>query len=457
MIKRILIENFRSILKCDLTLTPLTVIVGANATGKSNLIKAIEFYSNSIKLGIQKTIYGLGGFKEITPKQHKAYQKLPILFEIESSLVPPTNWDKMNMPDIDISYKFQLRQSRNKASIENELLIIKEPLLYQHFIDEHYNLSTIKQNNGLDHYSNSSLHFEKTTPEDSIHVKLKFEKDYAIEKEITSWIGLNKLIGKNSNSRIELLSILEGLTNLPLDRYEELILSNVRTISEFAPQFRKILFDFSYFRKYDLFLNRLRSDQKISQDKFVSSEGDNLPSIAKQLYSEKNTGRWFSITNTMQNIAPYFVSVKNRQLPTGKEYLLFEEIFKGRPIESWDESDGTLRALAILMALETHPIGSTIMIEEPEHGMHPWALKFLIDHIREVIKERQLQVIITTHSPQILENIKHDELLIADRDIEKGTTFSKLKDIVPNIEPDMNEIGQLWVRGLLKGVPRYDL
>ena len=71
MIKSIQIENFRSIIHTKLTLNKLNVIVGANATGKSNLIKAIEFFSDLASLGLNEAIYRRGGYTEIIPKQYR--------------------------------------------------------------------------------------------------------------------------------------------------------------------------------------------------------------------------------------------------------------------------------------------------------------------------------------------------------------------------------------------------
>ena len=107
---------------------------------------------------------------------------------------------------------------------------------------------------------------------------------------------------------------------------------------------------------------------------------------------------------------------------------MFSEVYGGRGIESWEASDGTLRAFAILLAIETHPEGSTIMIEEPEHGLHPWAVSDLISHMRETIKQRNIQVILATHSQQVLECLYPEELLLAER-TQTGTVFNKIKDI----------------------------
>jgi len=68
MINWIDIKNFRSIQESRLDFSPLTVIVGANGSGKSNLVKALEFISMIPRSGIQNSVNHMGGFLGIIPK-----------------------------------------------------------------------------------------------------------------------------------------------------------------------------------------------------------------------------------------------------------------------------------------------------------------------------------------------------------------------------------------------------
>jgi predicted ATPase len=144
------------------------------------------------------------------------------------------------------------------------------------------------------------------------------------------------------------------------------------------------------------------------------------------------------------------------QLKSGQEFVQFVEEKSGRPVESWQSSDGTLRALAILLAVETHPEGSAILIEEPEQGLHPWAIRTLVAHIRAVIAERGLQVVLTTHSQQVLDCVAQEEVLVASRHSGSGTLFRTISDVVGHNTIEKGDIGKLWVSGLLGGVPSYE-
>jgi len=152
-------------------------------------------------------------------------------------------------------------------------------------------------------------------------------------------------------------------------------------------------------------------------------------------------------------ISPLISDVRPEKLRRERQYIEFEELFGGRPVESWESSDGTLRTIGILIALECQDDFSVVLIEEPETGLHPWAIEHLIRHIRELIEKKSIQVILTTHSDQVLENVERDEVLICSRYDEDGTVFQKIKDILPDSEKNMKNIGRLWRKGLLGGVP----
>jgi predicted ATPase len=457
MIKRIQIQNFRSIRNTDINLTDLTVIVGANATGKSNLIKGIEFLSDLANLGLSETIYKRGGFSEIIPKMFKNPSSEIIKFSVELNLDPPINWTDLNLPELNVCYTVGITQTKQKKIlITEEHLCIRHCLLNAFFLKEKYHLKMkVNEIPSIPNYLIGS-DIEFIRKDGSVEIKLHFDINDSNSVLFAEWIGSEVFGGQNKVfDKSHLTSIAEFLINKvkPESKtQEELIISSERYLEGFSVHFRRVIEEIGGYSKYDLLINELRQEQSISRGIKVSSSGDNVPSVTKVLGQKGWADTYFRILNTMSNISPYFNSVKSKSLRAGKEYVLFSEIFGGRDIEAWESSDGTLRAYAILLSIETHPMGSTVMIEEPEHGLHPWAIKDLISHMRETIKERNIQIILTTHSQQVLECIYPNELLIADR-TTKGTEFNRIKDILNEKNVSMGEIGDLWVRGLLKGVP----
>lgn len=86
-------------------------------------------------------------------------------------------------------------------------------------------------------------------------------------------------------------------------------------------------------------------------------------------------------------------------------------------LDTTQESDGTLRLAGLLTALLQDPAPSVICIEEPELTVHPGALPVLFDFIKEA--SRRSQIVISTHSPELLDLFDVEQLLVVER---RGTT-----------------------------------
>jgi predicted ATPase len=451
MINSIEIENFRSIHKCEVKLTPLTVIVGANSTGKSNLIKGIDFISDVTQYGLVDAIYNRGGFTEILPKQYKDLNK-KIKFKVEFKIDPPENWFE-EYGELKVVYSLSFKKANNNViKIEEEELFIDSVfLLANHIKKENDNKAPTKLDlKTLNKYKDSSINFYRDS-----EGKFAYKTNFQLSKEniqlLLNWIGLGGILGDNLDSK-NLKSLFDNLLNNVKNNNSKVFLSSDRLIFNFSQHLKKIVNELKSISRYDLFINELRQEQSISNSSNVSTSGDNIPTVVKKFIKE-NKNAWNRIVDTMCNISPYFTKAYSETLRAGKEYLVFEEIFDGRPIESWEASDGTLRALAILLCLESHSDGSTVLIEEPEHGLHPWAVKDLMNHIRKTIEIKNIQVVLTTHSQQVLECLKPEELLITERD-ENGTHYNTTRNIVNSEKISMGEVGSLWTKGLLNGVPK---
>ena len=96
-------------------------------------------------------------------------------------------------------------------------------------------------------------------------------------------------------------------------------------------------------------------------------------------------------------------------------------------------SDGTLRMLAIVTALETVPSSSRIVIEEFDNGLHPSRAKLLVRTLSETASRRKLNVLVTTHNPAFmdaLEQSQMDSVLICHGDESgKGSQVTRLGDM----------------------------
>ena len=106
-------------------------------------------------------------------------------------------------------------------------------------------------------------------------------------------------------------------------------------------------------------------------------------------------------------------------------------------------SDGTLRMLAIVTALETVPHRSRIIIEEFDNGLHPSRAKLLVRTLAKTASRRKLNVLVTTHNPAFMDAFDESQLksiLICHSDDSSGSSkVSKLSDI--------DIVGNVGVRG----------
>jgi predicted ATPase len=109
------------------------------------------------------------------------------------------------------------------------------------------------------------------------------------------------------------------------------------------------------------------------------------------------------IGELLEAVVPYTKHV--RPVKHGNKLALefIQEWAEGKRLrfESFNMSDGTLRALGLLTAVYQHPAPSLITIEEPEATIHPGALPAVLDLIRHA--SRFMQVVVTTHSPDLLD------------------------------------------------------
>lgn len=85
-----------------------------------------------------------------------------------------------------------------------------------------------------------------------------------------------------------------------------------------------------------------------------------------------------------------------------KEVMLLLVEQDGSEISARSASDGTLRFLGLLLALLTAEPGATLLLEEVENGLHPAGVHLLVELLERVTRENGVQVIATTHSPVVL-------------------------------------------------------
>lgn len=118
-------------------------------------------------------------------------------------------------------------------------------------------------------------------------------------------------------------------------------------------------------------------------------------------------------------------------------------------------SDGTLRFLAILTALLTRPKDSLLVIEEVDNGLHPSRAKLLLDMLKTVGAERGVDVLVTTHNPALLDAMGTQMvpfITVANRDPSTGHSVLTLLEDIAQLPKLLAQgpIGRLSSQGLIE-------
>lgn len=118
-------------------------------------------------------------------------------------------------------------------------------------------------------------------------------------------------------------------------------------------------------------------------------------------------------------------------------------------------SDGTLRFIAILTALLTRPEGSLMVVEEVDNGLHPSRASLLLNILREIGSRRKIDILVTTHNPALLDAMGPEMVpyvVASHRDKQSGESKLTLLEDINNLPKLLatGTIGQLSTKGSLE-------
>lgn len=197
----------------------------------------------------------------------------------------------------------------------------------------------------------------------------------------------------------------------------------------------------------------LRQASPVNSANYLQAEGNNLASflyLLKQDYPDE----YKRIVSYVKMIVPqfrdFYLEPKNNYVSLNwVDTSLNDYVFNSNQL-----SDGSIRfiALATLLLQPADTIPGVIIIDEPELGLHPYA----IDQLAEMIKDASLhaQIIIATQSPALIDNFDIDNITIIERDEDKGyTVANKLnkEELKEWLEEYSNS--ELWNKNVIGGRP----
>lgn len=196
----------------------------------------------------------------------------------------------------------------------------------------------------------------------------------------------------------------------------------------------------------DLSTDATREVTEAGPQSRLSQTGDNLPNVIQSL-QEKYPERLEKIISVLSERVPRLENIETKSMIDGRLLLHIKDAPFEQPILAKFASDGTLKLLSYLTLFHERRPPQLIGIEEPENYLHPRLLTGLVGECLEVSMSSQL--IITTHSPHLVNELSAEEVWVLYRD-EQGFTACKRASEMLGIKEFMEseaKLGELWMEG----------
>jgi predicted ATPase len=305
--------------------------------------------------------------------------------------------------------------------------------------------------------ANRVLHFgTKLTRELRIHISFEEnENEYEIELQLTSGDGLFPQNEVVSFWDKEQYPDRPYTVEIQSDNNEAAI-----SASEPIPVAAYVRRRFDRWRIYHFHDTGSDSPMKntadVNDNRYLRADGSNLPAFL-YLLRERHKDSYNLITQTIRQVAPFFEDFQLEPQLLNPEMIRLEWLHVGTDayFDASSLSDGTLRFIALatlfLQPKELRP--SVILVDEPELGMHPYAITLLASLMKQASVETQ--VIVSTQSSLLLDHFEPEDVLVADR-IDGGTQLTRLKSADLESWLEDYSLGQLWEKNQLGGRPKSE-
>lgn len=186
---------------------------------------------------------------------------------------------------------------------------------------------------------------------------------------------------------------------------------------------------------------------------FLRSDASNLAAYLYRL-SQEHPAVLSQIRRTIQLAIPIFDDFvfKPREKPTQEQEINLQWRQKNSDYVLWPSqlSDGSIRFICLVAALLQPEPPSTIVIDEPELGLHPYAITLLGALLRS--SSKRMQVIVSTQSVALLNEFDIEDLIVVDRE-DSGTVFKRLDEADFASWLEDYTVGELWQKNILGGRP----
>ncbi len=181
----------------------------------------------------------------------------------------------------------------------------------------------------------------------------------------------------------------------------------------------------------------------------------NAANIAPFLYSLKEycTDSYRQIIDSVSLVAPFFGDFILKPDAQEKVRLNWHQKGSDYPLRPYHLSDGTLRFICLATALLQPNPPSTMIIDEPELGLHPYAIEILAELIQAAAEKTQL--IVSTQSPALVDCFQPEDVVVVTRE-KSASVFKRLDEQDLSAWLEDYSLGDLWRRGIVAGGPAHE-
>ncbi len=414
-VKSIRVTNFKSFKELEVELGKFNVLIGANASGKSNFVQIFKFMKDIESYGLDNALSMQGGVEYLRNINLGANENFSLKIISDQKFGSLGGFTKKGFTGIntyETTYEFVLKFRKKGLGFE----ITKDNL-------------TQKCN----------------------FVKLEEGKKGKIEEK--EKLGQGKIIISRANGKV--VVNIQKPKEVSLNKnmvyptfLEEKPKSNTLLLNRILlPLLLPLKEIFSNIAVYDFDPKLPKKAVPISGKAELEEEGNNLSIILKNITEDKEKRR--KLFNLVKDLLPFISSLGVEKFADKSLLFKLQEIyFKKQYLPASLISDGTINITALIVALyfEKKPL---TVIEEPERNIHPYLISKVVDMMKDASQKKQ--IIVTTHNPEIVKYADLDNILLISRDKEGFSTVSRpgdKKEVKIFLE---NEIGieELYVQNLL--------
>jgi predicted ATPase len=405
VLKQLILENWKSFRYAELPLDPLTVLIGTNASGKSNVVEAFEF--------LQRVTQG--------ENIEAALAGDKILPSIRGGV----EWAALK-PETEFTLKFLVQGDDEHTDYLYEIKIQTQPIVI--IVGEFIQILDVKS-------KNSDLLSKFSIRESDSSLPIRSALNTLEGSGMASGLGIIKITEKYNLKRIDDISkMIRNITYLVIKALEKTFVLNP------IP---------STMRSYSLLSDTLESD--------ASNIAGVLAALPDERKNELESTLSAYIKDFPEGDIQKVWAEKVGRFGTDAMLYCQEEWKPGHitEIDARTMSDGTLRFLAILTALLTRPEGSQLVIEEIDNGLHPSRAELLVRILREIGSKRKIDILLTTHNPALLDALGPEIVpfvVVAHRDKETGESKLTLLEDIENLPLLLasGTLGKLATKGAIE-------